>query len=96
MTARSKLVDVERESLKDLGILVEKSKEWRLEMTVIGGYAVRAFTNAYRHTKDIDMAIAKQEKGNLIALLKSLNYELRDTKFGIAASKGFDSDFILP
>lgn len=54
-------------------------------MAVIGGYAVRAFTNAYRHTKDIDMAISKEEQGNFIALLKSLGYELRDTEFGLAA-----------
>lgn len=86
--------DVERESLKDLKVLVEKSKEWGVGMVVIGGYAVRAFTNAYRHTKDIDMAIAKKETGKFTALLKHLHYKLRDTDFGIAASKKFDSDFI--
>ncbi|MGI0009239.1 MAG: nucleotidyltransferase domain-containing protein [Nitrosopumilaceae archaeon] len=86
--------DIERESLKDLKILVERAEEWKVETVVIGGYAVRAFTNAYRHTKDIDMAVAKEEKGNFTALLKSLKYELRDTEFGLAASKKFDSDFI--
>lgn len=86
--------DVERESLKDLKVLVEKSKEWGVEMVVIGGYAVRAFTNAYRHTKDIDIAIAKKETGKFRALLKDLDYKLRETDFGIAASKKFYSDFI--
>lgn len=86
--------DVERESLKDLKSLVEKSKEWGIKMSVIGGYAVRAFTKAYRHTKDIDMAVLKEEKGKFTALLKNLGYKLRDTDFGLAASKKFDSDFI--
>lgn len=94
MSAEQKMEDVERESLKDLKVLVEKSKEWTIDMVVIGGYAVRAFTNAYRHTKDIDLAISKEEQGNFIALLKSLGYELRKTEFGLAATKKFDSDFI--
>lgn len=94
MSAEQKMEDVERESLKDLKVLAEKSKEWAMDMVVIGGYAVRAFTDAYRHTKDIDVAISEEGQGNFIALLKSLNYELRDTDFGLAATKKFDSDFI--
>ncbi len=92
--ANPKPEEVERESLKDLKIIVEKAREWGVETIVIGGYAVRAFTNAYRHTKDIDMAVAKEEKGKFTALLKDLHYKLRDTDFGLAASKKFDSDFI--
>jgi hypothetical protein len=92
--AGPKPVDVERESLKDLKIIVERAHEWGVETVVIGGYGVRAFTNAYRHTKDIDMAVAKEERGKFTALLKDLNYDLRDTEFGLAASKKFDSDFI--
>lgn len=94
MSAEQKMEDVERESLKDLEVLVKKSNEWKIDMVVIGGYAVRAFTNAYRHTKDIDMAISKEEQGNFTALLKSLGYELRKTDFGLAATRKFDSDFI--
>lgn len=40
------------------------------------------------------MAISKEMKGNFTALLKSLNYEVRETDFGLAAIKEFDSDFI--
>ena len=71
--------DVERESLKDLKIIVGKAKEWGVKTVVIGGYAVRAFTNAYRHTKDIDMAVSREEKGNFTALLKDLEYKIRNT-----------------
>lgn len=94
MSTELKMEEVERESLKDLEVIVEKSKEWEIDMAVIGGYAVRAFTNAYRHTKDIDMTISKEEQGNFIALLKSLGYALRDTEFGLAATKSFGTDFI--
>lgn len=92
--ANPKPEDVERESLKDLKVIVKNAEGWRVETVVIGGYAVRAFTNAYRYTKDIDMAVAKEERGKFTALLKGLGYELRDAEFGLAASKKFDSDFI--
>lgn len=94
MSTKIKPEDVERESLKDLKILVEKSKEWQIDMAVIGGYAVRAFTNAYRHTKDIDLAIGKEEQGRFIALLKSEGYVTEKAEFGLRANKKFDSDFI--
>lgn len=94
MSDKIKPEDVERESLKDLKILFEKSKEWEIDMVVIGGYAVRAFTNAYRHTKDIDMAIGKEEQGKFIALLKSEGYVTEKANFGLRANKKFDSDFI--
>jgi hypothetical protein len=94
MSITAKMIEVEGQSLKDLAVLVKKSEEWTISMTVIGGYAVRAYTNAYRHTKDIDLAVAKEERGKFIALLKSLSYVTRSTDFGIAASRKFDSDFI--
>lgn len=94
MAFRSKMAEIEKESLKDLHSLLTTIKKWHIDMTVIGGYAVRAYTNAYRHTKDIDMAIAKEMRGSVLAFLKSLKYGTRDTEFGIAARKRFDSDFV--
>ncbi len=94
LSEEQKMADVERESLKDLRAIVEKANEWGVPTVIIGGYAVRAFTDAYRHTKDIDMAIAKEGQGDFIALLKGLGYEIRDTEFGLAATKKSGSDFI--
>lgn len=94
MASQSKMAEIEKESLKDLDLLVTKIKQWHIDMAVIGGYAVRAYTNAYRHTKDIDMAIDKEMRGSLLAFLKSLKYGTRATEFGIAAIKRFDSDFV--
>ena len=94
MSVEEKDKEIERQSLKDLKIIVAKSKEWSIDLVVIGGYAVRAFTNAYRHTKDIDMAIGKEEKSSFIALLKDEGYQTGDTEFGLGAKKEFDSDFI--
>lgn len=91
---RLKDEEVERESLKDLKVLVDKSKEWKIGMVIIGGYAVRAYTNAHRHTKDIDMAISREEQGEFVALLKDHDYKTRNTDFGLGATKKFDSDFI--
>ncbi len=94
MAATSKMIEVEGQSLKDLRLIMHKSEEWTIDIAVIGGYAVRAYTNVYRHTKDIDLAIGKEERGKFIALLKSLRYVPRPTDFGIAASRKFNSDFI--
>jgi len=61
---------VERESLKDLETIVKEAKNWKLNLVVIGGYAIRAYTKGYRYTKDI---------GGLIALLKDLGYKVKET-----------------
>lgn len=51
--------EVERESLRDLGRLMEEAERWGVRLLVIGGYAVRAYTRAYRYTKDIDLATTR-------------------------------------
>ena len=86
--------EVERESLRDLGRLMEEAERWGVRLLVIGGYAVRAYTRAYRYTKDIDLATTREGLGRLKGLLQSLGYILRETEFGVAGSKRFDEGFI--
>jgi hypothetical protein len=85
---------VEREGLNDLGRIVKEADGCGLNLVVIGGYAVRAYTRGYRYTKDIDLVAALTEMGRLIALLKSLGYEVKETKFGLAGSRKLDGGFI--
>ncbi|MCS4540805.1 MAG: hypothetical protein HY929_00550 [Euryarchaeota archaeon] len=85
---------VEEASLKDLEKIVRESKTYGLKLIVIGGYAVKAYTAGYRATKDIDCVILKKEIGKLIALLKSLGYEVGKTEFGLAGKRKFNNDFI--
>lgn len=85
---------IERESLKDLERIVKGIKDWGLNLAVIGGYAVKAYTRGYRYTKDIDLVAAKIDMGRLIALLKKLGYDVKETQFGLKGKKKLDGGFI--
>ncbi len=53
-----------------------------------------AYTRGYRYTKDIDLVADKPTLGKLKGLLKSLDYSIRDTEFGIAGAKRLNGEFI--
>ena len=91
-----KLSDVELEvkSLQDLQAIIIKAKKWKINLAVIGGYAVQAYTKAYRFTKDIDLVITLEALWKFEGLLRELGYTLRETEFGIAGSKPFNEGFI--
>ncbi len=83
-----------RESLRDLGRLVEEAGRWGVRLLVIGRYAVRAYTRAYRYTKDIELATTREGLGRLKGLLQRLGYVYEETDFGVAGSKSFPEGFI--
>jgi len=87
-------VELEVKSLQDLQTIVTKAKKWKIKLAVIGGYAVQAYTRAYRFTKDIDLVTTREESWKLKSLLRDLGYTFRDTEFGIAGSKPFNEGFI--
>ena len=91
-----KLSDAELEvkSIQDLQTLIIKAKKWKINLAVIGGYAVQAYTKAYRFTKDIDLVTTREGLGKFEGLLRELGYTLRETEFGIAGSKPFNEGFI--
>lgn len=91
-----KLSDVELEvkSLQDLQTIINEAKKWKIKLAVIGGYAVQAYTRAYRFTKDIDLVTTREGLWKFKSLLRDLGYTFRDTEFGIAGSKPFDEGFI--
>ncbi len=85
---------VERRSLQDLEALLEAGRKQSIKLVIIGGYAVAAYTQGYRYTKDIDLVADKAALGKLKGLLKSLSYSIRDTEFGVAGSKKRNGGFI--
>ncbi len=85
---------VERRSLEDLEALLEAGRKQSIKLVIIGGYAVAAYTQGYRYTKDIDLVADKAALGKLKGLLKSLSYSIRDTEFGVAGSKKLNGGFI--
>lgn len=87
MKGLDKTKDLEIKSMEDLERIIEEADKFGMKLAVIGGYAVRAYTRGYRYTKDIDAVIQNEDRGGLVALLKSLGYDIRKTEFGIASSK---------
>jgi len=87
-------VELEVKSLQDLQTITTEAKKWKIKLAVIGGYAVQAYTRAYRFTKDIDLVTTREGLWKFKSLLRDLGYTSRDTKFGIAGSKPFNEDFI--
>lgn len=87
---------LEQESFKDLAMIEKEIKEWNIQMVLIGGYAVRAFTNrdSWRVTKDMDFVIAKKDKGALNSFLKFKNYNCEFTEFGLRGSKKINNKSI--
>ena len=86
--------EVERRSLEDLEAMLQEARKQGIKLVIIGGYAVAAYTRGYRYTKDIDLVADKPTVGKLKGLLKSLDYSVRDTEFGIAGSKRLNGGFI--
>jgi predicted nucleotidyltransferase len=86
--------EVERKSLEDLETVLKETRKKGIKLVIIGGYAVAAYTRGYRYTKDIDLVADKPTLGKLKGLLKSLDYSIRDTEFGIAGAKKLNSELI--
>lgn len=80
-------VKTECESLKDLKTILDKAKEWGIQLLVIGGWAVNAHVGAYRYTKDIDLVMKTADLGHLKALLKQHGYDVADMNIYIAGQK---------
>lgn len=87
-------VELEVKSLQDLQTITTEAKKWKIKLAVIGGYAVQAYTRAYRFTKDIDLVTTREGSWKFKSLLRDLGYTFRDTEFGIAGSKPFNEGFI--
>jgi hypothetical protein len=82
------MIDVEKESLKDLERIVSETKKWGLKLVIIGGYAVIAHIGKYyRATKDIDFVAPKARMGTLRGLLKEFGYDVHSTQFGLKGRK---------
>jgi len=86
--------ELEKRSLQDLERILRAARKLGINLVLIGGYAVAAYTRGYRYTKDIDLTADKPAIGGLKGLLKNLGYSIRDTEFGLAGSKRLNKGFI--
>jgi hypothetical protein len=83
------LMDIDNELKQTLVQFLELCREFDVHPRLIGGLAVRGFARRKRFTHDIDLAISRRDKSNLIALLKQMGFDYQDqSQFeGVKASK---------
>jgi len=76
-------------SLKDLERINEEAKNFGIALILIGGYAVRAYTEprSWRFTKDIDFITKRRNLTALRGVFKLLKYDFEQTEFGVKGSK---------
>jgi predicted nucleotidyltransferase component of viral defense system len=93
---RSKASKVEEISLKDLGKINKEAKKFRIYLMIIGGYAVRAFTQerSWRFTKDIDFITTRKGLTALRGIFELLKYAFEKTDFGVKGSKMIGTESI--
>lgn len=83
------LMDIDHELKQTLEQFLRPCREFGVHPRLIGGLAVRGFARRKRFTHDIDLAINRRDKPNLIALLKKMGFDYQNqSQFeGLKASK---------
>lgn len=83
-------------SLGDLERINEAAKNFQVDLILIGGYAVRAYTNSrsWRFTKDMDFITTTRDLGPLHGIFDLLGYGFERTEFGVRGSKRLYEDSI--
>lgn len=71
-------MDIDAELKQTLAQLLDLCREYGIHPRLIGGLAVRGYARRKRFTHDIDLAITRQDKPNLVAVLKQMGFEYQD------------------
>lgn len=93
---RSEASKIEVVSLKDLERIDKEAKNSQIDLILIGGYAVRAYTDprSWRFTKDIDFITTRRDLTALRGVFELLGYGFERTEFGVKGSKKINLDSI--
>lgn len=93
---RGRASKIEAVSLKDLDRINREAKDFGISLMVIGGYAVRAYTESrsWRFTKDIDFVTTKRDLAALRGVFELLKYGFDQTEFGVKGSKKINHESI--
>lgn len=58
--------------------LIAACRDFQIVPRLIGGLAVRGYTLRKRYTHDIDLAVSKHDKANLVTILKRMGFDYQD------------------
>ncbi len=93
---RSEASRTEEISLKDLGRIDQEAQNFGIDLIVIGGYAVRAYTEprSWRFRKVIDFVTTRRDLTALRGVFELLEYGFEQAEFGVKGSKKTDLESI--
>ena len=93
---RSEASRIEVVSLKDLERIDHEARRFQIDLILIGGYAVRAYTEprSWRFTKDIDFITTRRDLTALRGVFELLKYGFERTEFGVKGSKKINRESI--
>ena len=79
---RSEEGRIELISLKNLERINLEARNFQIDLILIGGYAVRAYTNprSWRFTKDMDFITTRKDLGALRGVFAFLGYSFDETR----------------
>lgn len=80
---------IEKTNLLDLDEINKGAEKYEIDLILIGGNSVRAYTESrsWRFTKDLDFITSSRKLGLLYGLLNTLGYATMETEFGLKGSK---------
>lgn len=80
---------IELISLRNLEQINREAKRFQIDLILIGGYAVRAYTDprSWRFTKDMDFVTTSKDLGALRGVFELLRYGFEKTEFGVKGRK---------
>jgi predicted nucleotidyltransferase component of viral defense system len=87
---------LEEASLADLARINDEAKNFGIDLILIGGYAVRSYTDtrSWRFTKDIDFITSRKDLSGLRGVLYLLKYGFGKTEYGVKGNKKINSESI--
>ncbi len=93
---KSEAIKLEAASLNDLLKIELEAKRFGIDLVLIGGYAVRAYTNerSWRFTKDMDFITTRKDLTALRGVFKVLGYSFEKTEFGVKGRKKINANDI--
>jgi hypothetical protein len=93
---KSEAIKLEAASLNDLSRIELEAKRFGIDLVLIGGYAVRGYTNqrSWRFTKDMDFITTRKDLTALRGVFKVLGYSFEETEFGVKGRKKINANDI--
>lgn len=88
---------VEKTSLLDLEEINKEAEKYEIDLILIGGNSVRAYTESrsWRFTKDLDFITTSAKLGLLYGVLNNLGYTTMKTDYGLKGSKKINEKYSI-